>query len=73
LTANNGRLIISGVNPGTAEVLQRGGLDDVLGDDGIVAATDRVLGALDIAVERGRAWVAAQRGESGGSAQPDSN
>lgn len=73
LTANNGRLIISGVNPGTAEVLRRGGLDDLLGDDGVVPASDRIFGALDVAVERGRAWVAAQGGESGDSPQRDSN
>lgn len=71
LTANSGRLIIAGVNPGTAEVLRRGGLDDLLGDDGIVPATDRVFGALDIAVERGRAWVAAR--EDGDLPQRDSN
>lgn len=71
LTANSGRLIIAGVNPGTAEVLRRGGLDDLLGDDGIVPATDRVFGALDIAVERGRAWVAAQ--DDGDLPQRDSN
>lgn len=73
LTANNGRLIIAGVNPGTAEVLRRGGLDDLLGDDGVVPASDRIFGALDVAVERGRAWVAAQGGESGDSPQRDSN
>jgi SulP family sulfate permease len=73
LTANNGRLIIAGVNPGTAEVLRRGGLDDLLGDDSVVAASDRVFGALDVAVERGRAWVAAQDGQPGDSPQRDSN
>ncbi|OLO98779.1 transporter [Mycolicibacterium porcinum] len=73
LSANNGRLIIAGVNPGTAEVLLRGGLDDLLGADGVVPASDRIFGALDVAVERGRAWVAAQRGEPGDSPQRDSN
>lgn len=73
LTANNGRLIISGVNPGTAEVLRRGGLDDLLGDDGVVPASDRIFGALDVAVERGRAWVAAQTGKPGDLPQRDSN
>ncbi|MFV8162783.1 SulP family inorganic anion transporter [Mycobacterium sp. 134] len=73
LTANNGKLIISGVNPGTAEVLRRGGLDDLLGEDGVVPASDRIFGALDVAVERGRAWVAAQGGESGDLPQRDSN
>ncbi|TGB37556.1 SulP family inorganic anion transporter [Mycolicibacterium peregrinum] len=72
LTANNGRLIIAGVNPGTAEVLLRGGLDDLLGADGVVPASDRIFGALDTAVERGRAWVAAQDGP-GDLPQRDSN
>ncbi|WP_454791614.1 SulP family inorganic anion transporter [Mycolicibacterium lutetiense] len=73
LKANNGRLIIAGADPATAEVLRRGGLDDLLGDDGIVPSSDRIFGALDTAVERGRAWVSAQGGAAGGSAQPDSN
>lgn len=73
LAANHGRLMIAGVNPGTAEVLRRGGLDDLLGDDGVVPASDRVFGALDIAVERARAWVTAQGGESGDAQQRDSN
>jgi sulfate permease, SulP family len=30
----------------------------VLGEDGIVPATDRVFGALDTAVARGREWIA---------------
>jgi SulP family sulfate permease len=54
-------------------VLRRGGLDDLLGDDSVVAASDRVFGALDVAVERGRAWVAAQDGQPGDSPQRDSN
>ncbi|MGV0811874.1 SulP family inorganic anion transporter [Mycolicibacterium boenickei] len=73
LADNNGRLIIAGVNPGTAEVLRRGGLDDLLGDDGVVPTTDRIFGAVDTAVERGRAWVAAQGGEPGDLPQRDSN
>ncbi|MFV8050045.1 SulP family inorganic anion transporter [Mycobacterium sp. 48b] len=73
LKANNGRLIIAGVDRATAEVLRRGGLDDLLGADGIVPASDRIFGALDVAVERGRAWVAAQAGEPGDSPQRDSN
>lgn len=72
LTANNGRLIIAGVNPGTAEVLLRGGLDDLLGADGVVPSSDRIFGALDTAVERGRAWVAA-KGAPGDLPQRDSN
>jgi sulfate permease, SulP family len=58
LQAHGGRLIVAGVTPGVERVLERGGLHDVLGADGIVPATDRVFGALDTAVERGREWIA---------------
>jgi sulfate permease, SulP family len=60
LQANGGRLIIAGASPETAHVLQRGGLGDVLGTDGIILATDRIFGAVEEAVERGRQWIAAQ-------------
>ena len=40
------------------KILYRGGLHDVLGADGIVPATDKVFGALDAAVTRGREWIA---------------
>ena len=35
LRAHNGRLIISGVTPAAARILQRGGLDEILGEDGV--------------------------------------
>lgn len=60
LQANNGRLIVAGVTEPAVRILERGGLHDILGEDGIVPATDRVLGALDIAVARGREWIAAR-------------
>ena len=43
---------------GVVRILERGGLHDVLGADGIVPATDQVFGALDTAVARGREWIA---------------
>ena len=58
LQAHGGRLIVAGVTPAANRILERGGLHDVLGADGIVPATDRVFGALDDAVERGREWIA---------------
>ncbi len=58
LQAHGGRLIIAGVSPATETVFQHGGIAELLGDDGIVPATDRVFGALDEAVERGRRWIA---------------
>ena len=43
LKAHNGRLIVSGVTPAAARILQRGGLDEILGEDGIVPAGDKAL------------------------------
>lgn len=59
LAKNGGRLIIAGVSPATAKVLERGGVGEVVGDDGIIAATTRVFGAVEEAVTRGRQWIAA--------------
>jgi SulP family sulfate permease len=59
LQRNGGRLIIAGVSPKVEAVLNRGGIGDLIGDDGIVPATPQVFGALEDAVERGRQWIAA--------------
>ncbi len=58
LRDNGGRLIIAGASPATVTLLQRAGLTDVLGPDGVVPASDRVLGATEEAVARGRRWIA---------------
>ncbi len=60
LTAHNGRLIVSGVTPAAARILRRGGLDEILGEDGIVPAGEKLFGPLETAVARARAWIAAQ-------------
>jgi SulP family sulfate permease len=57
LEAHGGRMLIAGVSPAAAKVLARGGIDDLLGPDGIVPATNRVFGALDEALDRGRRWI----------------
>ena len=62
LQAHGGRLLIAGVTPATERVLERGGIRDVLGPDGIVPATTRVFGALDEARARGRRWLAENPG-----------
>ena len=62
LERNGGRLIIAGVSPKAEAVLQRGGIVDLIGDDGIVPATTRVFGAVEDAVARGRQWIAAHGG-----------
>ncbi len=60
LESHGGRLIVAGVTPAAHRILLRGGLVDVLGPDGIVPATDKVFGALDDAVDRGREWIASR-------------
>lgn len=60
LESHGGRLIVAGVTPAVQRILERGGLVDVLGADGIVPATDRVFGALDDGVARGREWIASR-------------
>jgi sulfate permease, SulP family len=60
LEAHGGRLIIAGLSPAALRVLQRGGIAEVVGTDGLIPATGRIFGALDEAVERGRRWIAAK-------------
>ena len=58
LSSHHGRLIIAGVAAPVQRIFERGGLTEEIGADGIVPATDRVFGALDIAVARGKDWIA---------------
>ncbi|MCK0172992.1 SulP family inorganic anion transporter [Mycolicibacterium sp. F2034L] len=58
---NGGRLFIAGVSPATAKVLERGGVGDVVGDDGVIDATPEIFGAVEDAVRSGRRWIDAQR------------
>jgi SulP family sulfate permease len=58
LAAHGGRMYIVGLSPAAAKVLERGGIAEVLGPDGMIAATTRVFGGLDEAVERGKRWIA---------------
>lgn len=62
LHAHGGRLLIAGVSPAAEKVLDRGGITELLGADGVVPATARVFGALDDAVARGRSWIANRDG-----------
>jgi SulP family sulfate permease len=63
LATHGGRLVIAGVSPSAEKVLERGGIVDLLGPDGVVPATTRVFGALDEALIRGRRWIADRRGD----------
>lgn len=65
LESHGGRLFIAGVSPAVEKVLARGGLTEVLGDDGIVPGTTRIFGAVDEALARGRRWIA-ERSETSG-------
>lgn len=65
LRDHGGRLIIAGATPATVKVLEAGGLRDILGDDGIVPATDVVFGPAEEAVRRGEQWIAQQRDDRG--------
>ncbi len=62
LKSHNGRLYIAGVDSATAEIFQRGGITDIVGEDGIVPGTDVAFEAVDTAAARGREWIAAQGG-----------
>ena len=61
LKANGGRFIIAGVSPSTAKVFKEGGLTEVLGEDGVVPATDRVFGSVEMALNRGQQWIDGHR------------
>jgi SulP family sulfate permease len=65
LAANGGRMYIVGLTPAAAKVLERGGIAEVLGAEGMIVATTRVFAGLDEAVERGTRWIA-----SGGVSDP---
>ena len=63
LEAHGGRLLIAGVSPAAQKVLDRGGVTELVGADGVVPATNLVFGALDEAVARGERWIERERPE----------
>lgn len=62
LHSRGGRLIIAGLSPAALHVMQRAGIGDVVGQDGLIPASTKVFGALEDAVDAGRAWI--ERGET---------
>jgi sulfate permease, SulP family len=60
LQANGGKLLIAGVSPDVRKVLERGGIGEVVGEDGIILATETIFDGLAEAVSRGREWIARQ-------------
>ncbi|MFF0814866.1 SulP family inorganic anion transporter [Rhodococcus sp. NPDC003318] len=58
LKSNGSLLVIAGVTPTLTRILERSGLTDVVGRENVVESTDEILGALDTAVTRARAWLA---------------
>jgi sulfate permease, SulP family len=73
LQSNGGRLIIAGVSPATARELDKSGITEELGPDGVVPATKVIFGAVNHAVERGKTWIGQQDdapGSGSGEADP---
>jgi sulfate permease, SulP family len=60
LQANGGKLLIAGVSPAAHEILDKGGIGELVGSDGIVDATETIFDGLAEAVQRGRDWIAGQ-------------
>ncbi len=58
LTANGGKLMIVGVIPEVARILDRSGLTALIGEDNVIPATDEVFGALNRAMTDARGWIA---------------
>ncbi|WP_308014488.1 SulP family inorganic anion transporter [Nocardia coffeae] len=56
-----GRLILAGVRPGLAHVLDRTGLSAQLGEGGVVPADEHVFGAVDRAVTDAQEWIRTRR------------
>ncbi len=50
--------MIAGVTPDLARIFGHSGLTDTIGRDNIIESTDELLGALDTALARARAWLA---------------
>jgi SulP family sulfate permease len=58
LTANGSKLMIVGVTPEVARILDRSGLTQLVGKDNVIPATDEIFGALDRAMDDARRWIA---------------
>ncbi|MFF0636082.1 SulP family inorganic anion transporter [Nocardia sp. NPDC004151] len=56
-----GRLVLAGVEPELARVLQHTGLTDELGVDGIVAAEPEIFGPVAKAVDLGTNWIESRK------------
>ncbi|MFE4462931.1 STAS domain-containing protein, partial [Nocardia tengchongensis] len=52
-----GRLVLAGVQPELAEVMQHTGLTEQLGPDGIVETEPEIFGPVSKAVELGTTWI----------------
>lgn len=59
LHAQGGRLVLAGVQPPLAALLERTGIAAQLGDGAVIPAQPALLAPLDRAVDEGLAWIAA--------------
>ena len=62
LDAQGGRLILAGVHPSLAALLDRTGITAQLGDGGVVPAEPALLAPLDRAADDAQAWITARAG-----------
>ena len=62
LQAQGGRLVLAGVQPPLAALLQRTGITELLGEGGVVPAEPALLAPLDRAEAGARAWISARTG-----------
>ena len=58
LAANGSKLMIVGVTPHVARVLERSGLTQLIGKDNVIPATDEIFGPLNQAMTDARRWIA---------------
>ena len=57
------RLIVAGVDEGTAKLLETTGVAERLGEGGVVRSTPRLMEAVEQAVAEGHRWIAEQQRE----------
>ncbi|MCM2391359.1 SulP family inorganic anion transporter [Streptomyces albipurpureus] len=67
ITDAGGRLVLAGVQPPLARILEQSGLRDQLGADGVVMAQPELFAPVERAVADGETWIAAQQRERGQS------
>lgn len=71
LAANKSKLMIVGVSPQAARILDRSGLTALIGPENVIPATEEVFGALNRAVTEAREWIAVHSGTPAAGTGPE--